>query len=215
MLSFFEKIRSFSLKEIVSLRKKSNENILILISYKKKSLKDLKHHILSKDSKNSNLKSIALVAQQSLKKKVVIDGKECTVRYDIENYITSLQGQAVKALTDLKIYQDVNFKHQVDHLICKGDVFQALKIELTKGGTPRLKLPNGYVTANNRFVELTTLPLSKKKVVIVGKEYTVRYDIENYITSLQGQAVKALTDLKIYQDVNFKHQVDHLICKGD
>lgn len=159
-------------------------------------------------------KFVELTTEPVTKKKVMIEGKECQVRYDIENYIISLEGKSVKALSDLKIYKDIDFKLVTDRVISQGDVFKVLKIEVTKGGTPRFKINDGYITTNKKFVELTSEPLTKKKVMIDGVEYQVRYDIENYIVEFDNKSIKALSDLKVYKDLNFKKATGDIISKN-
>ena len=115
----------------------------------------------------------------------------------------------------MKIYKDLDFKEIIEERIAKDRVFKATSIELSKGGTPRFKVNNGYVTTNKKYVALSKELFAKRKMVINGKEQLVCYDIEHYLTSLDNQSVRALSELNIYKDLEFKVLTGRTIGKGD
>ncbi|MDP1369841.1 CDP-glycerol glycerophosphotransferase family protein [Acinetobacter lwoffii] len=125
--------------------------------------------------------------------------------------LTTLESKNVKALSELKVYKDIDFKKALDTKLPKGYVFKADTIEVTKGGTPRLKIVSGYVTANKKFVNLTDELITKKKIIVNGKEILVRDDIENYIYILGENSVQSINQLKIYKDIGFKNETGEFI----
>ena len=147
----------------------------------------------------ANKKFVALTDEAVTKPTLVINGKEQIVREDIENYICNVEDQAVKALTDLKIYKDLAFKVVTDEQLKKGFVFKPESIEFSKGGTPRFKIKKGYVTTNKKFVAL------------VNEKANNSFDEINYIDSLPFKYAKAINDLSIYEDSNLTKSLDNKI----
>ncbi|MDP1371156.1 DUF5776 domain-containing protein [Acinetobacter lwoffii] len=130
-----------------------------------------------------------------------------------DKYLTELNGQHVKAIQNLRVYRDKGFKELTSYTIERNVVFMPSEVVFTKAGTPRLKLPNGYITASKKYVELTNEPITKRRIAIDGQMQQVRYDVENYITALDGKNVKALSELKVYKDIDFKKTLGEEVQK--
>ncbi|AIG65744.1 DUF5776 domain-containing protein [Weissella tructae] len=75
------------------------------------------------------------------------------VRFDIENFLNQISSGYVYANHNLNVYNSVNFKstNKVKYVL-KNTVLEIVGIDWTKNGTPRLKVANGYVTANKKNV---------------------------------------------------------------
>lgn len=142
-----------------------------------------------KNSVEENQIPLAEEVQPFNQKIILIDGKELVVQNDIEKYLMNLAGGAVKALTDLQVYQDLSFKVKVNRVIAKGEIFMPTGIEVSEGGTPRFRVEDGYVTANKKSVEPFELfPL----VSIVVPIYNVEKYLELCLLSIQNQTYQNL-----------------------
>lgn len=88
---------------------------------------------------------------------------------------------------DVSVYNSVDFNDDTKvATMLKGDTADIAGVELTSGGTPRLKLNNGnYISANRSYVQ------------------KVRSDIENYITDVP-ERVLTLQGLTLYNDLACK-----------
>ena len=103
----------------------------------------------------------------------------------IANYYTSNPGQ-VALLVDDYIYSDLDFTTKV-RAVSKGTLVSVQGIEYTSDGYPRLKVSEGYLTANNSRV---TRPVST---------------LSNYYVTNPGKIIM-LVNAHIYGDVNLQNR---------
>lgn len=90
-------------------------------------------------------------------------------RLDIDNYLTSISGD-VLTIKQIAVYSSTNFSKET-HLGIEYGAGKRLKVReivYTKGGTPRIQIDEGYVSANKLFVKKIKSPFSKKKNVSVS-----------------------------------------------
>lgn len=85
----------------------------------------------------------------------IIDTKIIVPRQDVEKYVIDIaSGDVFIALEKLNVYSSTKFKRYTRKTIRieKGTKLDVKAVEWTKGGTPRLKIREGYVSASQAFV---------------------------------------------------------------
>jgi len=112
----------------------------------------------------------------------------------ISNYYTTNPGQ-VAILNATHIYSNINLTDGMVRALPKGSLISVKGIEYTKGGTPRLVVNDGYITASKNNV---TKP---------------RATISNYYTTNPGQ-VTILNATHIYSNINLTGSVVRALPKG-
>lgn len=87
-------------------------------------------------------------------------------RNDIENFLIN-PGNEVQLLRQLYLYTDVEFSEETKttHQFQKGETVEVLGISWSQGGTPRLKVLGGYISANKNFVGKET----KKSLIVSAR----------------------------------------------
>ncbi|MBA1395813.1 CDP-glycerol glycerophosphotransferase family protein [Mammaliicoccus sciuri] len=77
------------------------------------------------------------------------------IRSDINSFITNIVTNKVKVLADIFLYNSIDFtsKTRTSQSFKAGSIIDVHGIEWTKGGTPRLRVKNGLITANIKFVK--------------------------------------------------------------
>lgn len=116
-------------------------------------------------------------------------------------YYTSKIDNA-KAKIDVTVYKDVEFKEKVG-VAPKGSIMEVLKVEKTKKGTPRLKIKEGYITANKDYVAKISDRIGLVKVLV--DDLTIRKS-DSFNSKAVGKAGKN-KEYEVIKESNGLYQI--------
>lgn len=111
--------------------------------------------------------------------------KQCVakIRSDYTSYYT-VKPSYIYTLKDIDYYKNTNFDNSnKKSKVARGTIVKVTGLEITSGGTPRLKTDKGYITANRSCVQKT-----------VSTYYNYYYE---------ANKVKTLKDIDLYSSVTF------------
>lgn len=116
-------------------------------------------------------------------------------------YYTSKIDNA-KAKIDVTVYKDVEFKEKVG-VVPKGSIMEVQKVEKTKKGTPRLKIKEGYITANKDYVAKISNRIGILKVKV--SDLNIRKD-DDLKSKVVGVADKT-KEYEVIKESNGMYQI--------